>query len=73
MLADVRAPDLNILDCVWILARPGYGPSASYAEATRRDLLLASTDPLVLDRWAVKHVLMPQIIANGYDPDVDAV
>lgn len=68
MLADVRMPDLTILDCIWILARPGQGPSASYASASRRDQLLASVDPLALDVWAVKNILIPQIIENGYSP-----
>lgn len=65
-LAEVRMPDLTILDCIWILARPGVGPWASYDVATRRDLLLASTDAVALDAWAAKHVMIPQIIENGY-------
>lgn len=65
-LADVRMPDLTILDCIWILARPRQGPDASYTSASRRDQLVAGTDPVSLDAWAVKHILMPQIIANGY-------
>jgi len=74
-MAEVRVPDLNILDCIWILARPGSGPSASYAEATRVDKLIAGFDPVALDMWAVKYVLVPAILANGYssypnqDPD----
>jgi uncharacterized protein (DUF362 family) len=67
ILAEVRLPDLTILDCVWILARPGSGPSASYTIATRRDQLVAGTDPIALDAWATKYILMPQIIENGYD------
>ncbi len=66
ILADVRMPDLTILDAVWILARPGRGPSAWYEEASFRNQLVAGTDPVALDRWAVKNVLLPQIIENGY-------
>jgi len=69
VLAEVRMPDLTILDCIWILARPGSGPNASYANATRRDQLLASTDPVALDVWATKHIMMPQIIENGFTVD----
>ena len=69
VLAEVRMPDLTILDCIWILARPGEGPSASYDRATRRDQLLAGTDPIALDMWAAKYVMIPQIIANGYSYD----
>jgi hypothetical protein len=69
VLADVRMPDLTILDCIWVLARPGLGPAASYENATRRDQLLASADPIALDLWAVKHVMIPEIVANGYSYD----
>jgi len=30
------------------------------------DQLAASTDPVALDVWAAKYILIPQIIANGY-------
>lgn len=66
VLAEVRVPDLTILDCIWVLARPGWGPSASYAQASRRDQLVAGRDPVALDAWAVKDILIPQILANGY-------
>ena len=66
VLAEVRLPDLNILDCIWILARPGGGPAASYEQASRRDQLVASVDPVALDVWATKNIMIPQIIENGY-------
>lgn len=66
VLAEVRLPDLSILDCIWVLARPGSGPDASYESASRRDQLVASTDPVALDMWAAKNILVPQIIENGY-------
>lgn len=66
VLSELRMPDLNILDCIWILARPRIGPRASYADASFVNHLLAGTDPVALDQWAVKYILMPQIIANGY-------
>jgi hypothetical protein len=67
--------DLNVLDCIWVLARPSYGPSCSYAQATRLDALVAGTDPVAVDLWATKNLLVPAIVANGYssypmqDPD----
>jgi uncharacterized protein (DUF362 family) len=67
VLAEVRLPDLTILDAIYVLARPGYGPAAYYEHVNRRDQLLASTDPIALDMWAVKNVIIPQIIDNGYD------
>ncbi len=69
LLAEIRMPDLNILDCIWILARCGtgeVGPSAPYEAATRREQLVAGTDPVALDVWATKYIMMPQIIENGY-------
>jgi uncharacterized protein (DUF362 family) len=66
VLAEARMPDLTILDCIWILARPGMGPSASYENASRRDQLVAGTDPIALDVWATKFIMIPQIIENGY-------
>ncbi len=66
ILSEIRMPDLNILDCIWILARPGLGPSASYYNTSFTNHLVASTDPVALDQWATKNILMPQIIANGY-------
>lgn len=68
VLAEVRMPDLTLLDCVWVLARPGQGPAAPYSAASRRDELVAGRDPVALDAWAVKYILMPQIVANGYTP-----
>ena len=68
LMAESRRPDLTILDAVWMLARPGMGPGAPYHDATRSDKLLASTDPVALDVWATKHVMIPQILANGYQP-----
>ncbi len=66
VLAEVRLPDLTILDCIWILARPSSGPSASYSIVSRRDQLVAGTDPIALDAWATKYILIPQIIENGW-------
>jgi uncharacterized protein (DUF362 family) len=57
MIADVRAPTLNILDCIWVtqVRWAGYPPE----NTTRLDQLLASVDPVALDYWASKHLLYP--------------
>ncbi|MBI5709775.1 MAG: DUF362 domain-containing protein [Candidatus Eisenbacteria bacterium] len=65
-LGEVRLPDLNILDAIYVLAIPGAGPAASYAQATPADWLLAGRDPVALDMWATANVLVPAITANGY-------
>jgi hypothetical protein len=65
----VRIPDLNILDCIWVSheALRGYPP-----EATRRaNILLAGMDPVALDYYASKHVLLPLggSRAHEHNPD----
>jgi len=68
MLGEIRPADLNVLDCIWINAIPGAGPRTSYSQATRRDVLVAGRDPVAVDIWAAKHVLVPAFIEKGYPP-----
>jgi len=74
-MVETRMPTLNILDAIWINANPGLGPRTSYSQATRVNVIMASTDPVALDYWAAKHVLMQaaQILGFGnlasIDPD----
>ena len=75
VMADTRIPVLNIMDAVWVNAIPRNGPDTSYSEATKVDLVLASTDPVALDYWASKHILLQLATLMGYrgaeslDPD----
>lgn len=79
LLAETRYPVLNILDAIWINANPWpsfhCGPSTAYEEASRINVLMASTDPIALDYWAAKHVLMQTANLTGFqdahtmDPD----
>ena len=55
-MALTRMPVLNILDAIWIA--PDRGPSSSYSSAVETDMILASTDPVALDYWASKNILM---------------
>jgi uncharacterized protein (DUF362 family) len=57
LMAQTRVPALNIVDAIWVNARPGDGPSSSYASATEVNVVAASTDPVALDYWASKHIL----------------
>jgi uncharacterized protein (DUF362 family) len=68
LMGEIQAADLNIVDAIWINAKPNTGPQTTYAGATRRDELVASRDPIALDRWSVKYILIPGFIANGYSP-----
>jgi hypothetical protein len=68
VIGEIRPPDLNILDCIWVNANPYSGPSTSYGGATRRDELVASTDPVAADLWAATNILIPAFLDNGYLP-----
>jgi len=68
LIAEIGLADLNILDCIWVNANPYDGPWTSYGGATRLDLLVASTDPVAADIWAVKEILIPAFVNNGYSP-----
>ncbi|MFV0402182.1 MAG: DUF362 domain-containing protein [Oscillospiraceae bacterium] len=56
-MAHSRIPDLNVMDMIWIGVDGG--PGVSYEGAVERDMIAASTDPVALDYWCAKYVLMP--------------
>ena len=58
LMVETRVPVLNILDMIWI--GPDQGPRNTYAMATQINKIAASTDPVALDFWAAKHILMPE-------------
>jgi hypothetical protein len=70
LMVEAGFPTLNIVDAIWINANPlgfsGAGPSTPYNQATRVNVLMASTDPVALDYWAAKHVLMQTANLIGY-------
>jgi hypothetical protein len=65
-IAGTRAPDLNVLDAIWVNSTPGKGPRSNYDEATRLNLIIAGTDPCALDAWATRNVLMQAARLQGY-------
>jgi hypothetical protein len=71
MIAKVRTPILNILDCIWVSpgALAGYPPE----KTTRLNQLLTSIDPVALDYWATKHLLYPIDKNEEHHPDKFAV
>ena len=84
LMAETRFPVLNILDMVWINANPlesSYivGPYSSYPVARATDIIGASLDPVAMDYWVAKHVLIPTAEYLNYteytslDPDNDTV
>jgi Domain of unknown function (DUF362) len=66
-MAETRFPAITILDAIWINAniKPS-GPVTTYAQATRMNMIAASTDPVALDYWAAQNILMPAAKSKGY-------
>jgi hypothetical protein len=67
-IGEIGLADLNLLDAIWINANPYDGPWTTYEAATRTDRLVASLDPVAADLWAVKNILIPAFLDNGYGP-----
>jgi len=67
MIAKVRTPVINILDCIWV----SHGTLAGYPpkKTTRLNQLLGSIDPVALDYWAAKHLLYPIDKNEEHHPD----
>jgi len=66
-LGVIGLADLNILDAIWINAHPNGGPGTDYGEATRRDELVISVDPVAADLWSTVNILIPAFMDNGYE------
>ncbi len=71
LMLECGLPTLNIIDAIWVNANPSpdlyCGPSTSYWMATRVNILIAGLDPVALDYWAAKYVLVPTASSIGYD------
>jgi hypothetical protein len=57
-MVETRFPALNILDAIWVNSFPGAGPVTGYGDATNAKVIAASRDPVALDYWASKHILV---------------
>jgi hypothetical protein len=84
LMVETRAPVLNILDMVWVNAHPlessAYvGPWSRSSTASATDIIGASVDPVALDYWSAKHILIPTAEFLNYteftsiDPDNDTI
>ncbi len=75
-MAGTRVPVLNVLDAVWVNATPGRGPYTPYTDAVQTKIIAASRDPVALDCWAARNILLPAARKLGHrntdslDPDV---
>jgi hypothetical protein len=58
LMANTRFPVLNIIDAIWINAVPLSGPWTPYRSASQMNIITASTDPVALDYWTVKNILL---------------
>ncbi|MFX0066644.1 MAG: DUF362 domain-containing protein [Candidatus Hermodarchaeota archaeon] len=71
VLVETGLPALNIIDAIWVNANPypsgSTGPNTDYSQATRVNVLLAGIDPVALDYWAAKYVLVTTASLTGYD------
>jgi len=65
-MVETRFPVLNIIDAIWVNAIPNRGPGTPYSIATRVNVIAASTDPVALDYWAAKYILMKVAELKGY-------
>jgi len=83
VMTEARIPTLNVLDAIWVNANPypssDAGPDCSYSQASFADVLGMSQDPVALEYWATKYVLVPAAIQRGYsdvssiDPDYEPI
>ena len=84
LIAETRAPALNIMDMVWVNAHPvessmDRGPWSRYWTARATDIIGASVDPVALDYWSAKNVLIPTAQYMNYslyssiDPDFEPI
>jgi hypothetical protein len=51
----IRKADINIISATWI----GWGDRIDRSRSTRANTVLASQDPVALDYYAAKYVLLP--------------
>jgi hypothetical protein len=67
MIVRIKAPVLNLLDCIWVTQVEWSGYPVE--NTTRLDELLASVDPVALDYWASKYLLYPIDANEEHHPD----
>jgi uncharacterized protein (DUF362 family) len=72
IMVDCKFPTLNILDGIYVNANPiesdspPGGPDTSYEAASYTNVIGASRDPVALDYWGAKYILIPAAQAKGY-------
>ena len=69
-MAETRMPVLNVLDAIWI--SPRSGPRVSYSQAVENNMIAASIDPIALDYWSAKNILM-KVAKSENNPYADSM
>jgi hypothetical protein len=75
-MREIRKADLNIITAINV----GWGSRTDTSKAQKTDTVLASTDPVALDYWAARNVLLPATkMANApefflklHDPSIES-
>ncbi len=74
LMTMTRMPVLHIVDAIW--TNPHGGPSSSYEDALMTRTILAGADPVALDFWGAKNILLPSVDPDrkdfkfGFTPDM---
>jgi len=63
-------PVLNVLDAIWI--SPRSAPRVSYSQAVENNMIAASIDPIALDYWSAKNILM-KVAKSENNPYADSM
>jgi hypothetical protein len=71
-MTQTRYPVLNILDCIWVNSEPLSGPYTAYSEATGVNMVVAGTDPVAIDYWSSKNILL-RVTPNKMADDVNTM
>lgn len=71
MVASIKTPVLNILDCIWVSHRNIRGYPAE--DTVRADQIIASQDPVALDYWAAKYIFYPIDRNERHHPDFPGI
>jgi len=72
LMANTRVPVLNILDAIYVNAKPGTGPKTTYSNAINAKIIAASSDPVALDYWASKNILC-ELAKKHYNIDTSSI
>ena len=72
LMTMTRMPVLHLIDAIW--TNPYGGPKISYEEALMTRTILAGVDPVALDYWGAKNILLPSVdpdkVKYGFPPDM---